>query len=173
MEPIRITVEIGEQDYRSIMYFNLLYRKKWFPLLLAAAVLLSVVQLVRYAVFDALTFSTALPSFTMLFLIAAMLGMTELSIRRFVRAGGLKNSRRDMVIDENGIGAVADEDETPIEPYAWKNFTNAYELKSVFLMFLNIRQAVIIPKKAFTSEELEFVRELLSEKLGKKFEKRA
>lgn len=172
MEPIRVKTDINEQEYRSVVYFNILQRKKWFPIIVVIGLLASLIQVVRFAAFQAIPFSDALPSIMMLILIAGILGFTELSVRRFVSAGGLEASHQEMILDENGIGLVLSDEEDSVSVQEWKNFSGVVEMKALFLLFFNSRQVVILSKRAFTEDQMQAARNLFQEKFGKKFENR-
>lgn len=106
-------------------------------------------------------------------LLALQYGVFEFSVRKFLASDRLMiNNERRVTISEAGIYEEGDKDKNAGE-FLWNVFYHGYVTKKYFYLYINTMQAIILPKRDFTEDQINILQELLREKLKKNFHKRS
>lgn len=160
---------LTKPDYRSAVYFNMLFRKRAFcGLLIAAAALalavpaLGMTGLLRLPVY--LFYGSA----ALLALLALYFIKLELSIRQFIASDKLSvGSIREITVFDDSIVVSGGKGRYRTE-YRWKMFHKGYELRRFFLLYINDQHALILPKRDVPAYDIAPLRGVLRAGLGKK-----
>lgn len=75
------------------------------------------------------------------------------------------------LFDEKGL-TVYDQTASTVSFYAWESIMNLYETKDYFFVLMNKQNAITVPKRAFTPEDLADLAETFRFKLGKRYDVR-
>lgn len=166
---MELTAAVQEKDYREVVYFNVFTKSRWFPWLLGGMGIISAVGLLMSFLFYQLPAALEMLFYAVLGIIVAMFVVTERMIRKFIRQDtNLIGTERTFSIDEERISLKDAFGEGCC--YLWEELFRAYETEELFLFFLNEHQAMILPKRNQSQEDLEKLRSFLKRKLGSRWE---
>jgi len=173
MQPITKTITNDPADFRSVTYFNVFFRRVgYLPLLIifwALSVLLWVLKF-----WSGLQMAPMLlvSSLLMLLLPPALVISTEMKIRKYQKSDNFYfGSSQTYTVDETGITLEGGPAQVSAG-YQWAMFHMAYELKNHFLIYLNESQVIILPKRAYSREEILSLRRCFADHLGSNFQLR-
>lgn len=166
---IRADVIMQPQDYLALTRF-MTYKKNRNGL----ALNIMLVGIIALAIYSDLKISGK-PTIITLVAAAAALGtflIPEVSARKFIKQDtSFLGHEFRYVLDENGVNLLDVENETTAL-HPWAAFLNAYETKDHFFLFLTKQNALLIPKRSMTAEDLADFCELLRYQLDKRYEVR-
>ena len=165
------TVTLG--DFRRATYYALAIRSRT-AFLIAAAFLLAGLCLL-----GATAAGLASTSPLFLFITAASFvwflmtfARAEGSIRTYLRSDGCLIGRKTLfTMEGNRIGIEIPEKRISAKLQA-NRLGVAFEISTVFLLYTNASQVYIVPRRAFTEEELRQIRKMLKEQLPGRFSSR-
>ena len=107
--------------------------------------------------------------------VIAVLGafvLPEITARRFIKKDkSFIGHTMRYVFNDNGIN-VLDEQNGTTALHAWGNIMNMYETAGYFFLFLSRQNAVLIPKRCLSAEDLADFREMLRYHLESRYEVR-
>ncbi|WP_027400359.1 YcxB family protein [Anaerovorax odorimutans] len=170
---IKLDFEIKKEDYKALSNFTLFFRKRWTIFAYVFIFVLALVMMIGRA-----SGKLDMPDWyfyfyvIMIFFIILIFIIQELMIRRVLRTDKVSfHIKRQYIIDENKIQIKGGKENRNSE-YKWDLFYKGYETKKYFLLYVNIQQAFILPKKAMTEEEIIMTEKILKENMGRNFNKR-
>lgn len=165
-------VEITDEDYKSIVYFNTFKKEKRMFFIFACVIIslfLVIVSISRGHIESYLTFSVSL-GVVVLFAIQFML--TQMKIKKFLATKpSMLNIKRIVKISPEHI-SQSGLDSSDDVIYQYTNMRIAYELKEYFLIFTKNGKTLIIPKRFMEPNIIEYTRGVLKGNLGSDFELR-
>ena len=160
---------LTRQDYRSAVYFNMLFRRRVFCCLLTLAIALGLaVAAVGWSGLVQLPAYLFYGSAALLALLAVYFIRLELNVRQLIASEKISvGNIREITVFDDSIVVSASKGRNRNE-YRWQMFSKAYELKHFFLLYLNEQQAIIIPKRDVPAYDVEPMRNVFRAGLGKK-----
>lgn len=173
MNRIKAEYNITLGDFRRATYYALAIRSRT-AFLIAAAFLMAGLCLLGAA-----AAGLASPSPVFLFITAAgvvwflmTFAGTEQNIRAYLRSDGcLIGLKTLFTMDENRIGIEIPEKHIHTRLQA-NRLGVAFEISTLFLLYTDAAQVYIVPRRAFTEEELRQIRKTLKEQLPGRFSTR-
>ncbi|MDF3000114.1 MAG: YcxB-like protein [Bacillota bacterium] len=173
MKEITIKISTTEQDFKSLTFFNTYKKKRGFLLFQILAAICS-----GGAILGRLSGAAEVANWYY-YVCIAFLGLIifqyfvfEASVKKFLRSDHLVvGSERTITISDAGLQEEGGR-ENSSGSYQWEIFYCAYETKKYFYLYLNTMQAIILPKRYFLPEEMDFLRELIQVKMVKRYYKR-
>lgn len=165
---MQLTYQLTVADFRSALcaYRNrspLRNCLRWiaFALLLVAGV--SVVALLILSS-DSRLLSKVWPSFLLVFVwIALLVSMPYFSARHQFRGSPAAHAPITLDVDDSGMRFRSQYSDSTM---AWPTFVRWIEQKNVFACFTSPRIFMVIPKRAFSSEQLGQFRDMLQRNIG-------
>jgi hypothetical protein len=173
MNKINTMTKTTAEDFRTLIFFNMFLKKRLTLYFLIFAGIFSIAAIIA-------KLSGLIPVANWYFYFClAFLGLIllqyllfEYSVKRFLASDKLViDNERSVVIDDSEITAEGGK-ENGAGTYQWDVFFSAYETKKYFYLYINTIQAIILPKRDFSEEEVIVLGKLFKEKLGKRFHKR-
>lgn len=169
MKKIEIESNISISDYRKLVYFNSIGKKKWMSFVFMGALTVCT-AIVIYSAFIAKEFN--LLSNVALFYFA-FLGMSTLVLERNIRKfakekDNLINKKQEITIRDNGI-KVCNFLKKDGENYSWNIVSNAFETKNYIYLYIVNKQIVIIPKNSMITSDLKSIQNILGNKLKERY----
>lgn len=169
MKAIKIKNEIKIKDYRSLVYFNSVMRKKstkyTLSIMSTFCVLCVIYSLINYGNLNVLA---GFASMYLLFILMSMV-MLEFNIKKFAKEkDSLINKEQNITIRDNGI-KVCNYLKPEGENYGWNAISKVYETKKYFFVYTSIGQILITPKSEMSVEELQNLKKLLKLKIADKY----
>lgn len=170
---IIVQLKTTAQDFKSLIFFNMFLKKRIMAFLLPIAAVLSagavigkytgMIEVKDWYFFVCLAF---------LGLIVLQFVLFEYSVKRFLKSDQLVvDNERTVTISETGVTEEGGK-ENSSGIFQWDVFYCVYETKKYFYLYINTMQAVILPKRVFTKEEVIVLENLIKEKMGRNFYKR-
>ncbi len=166
---IRAEAKMEPKDYISLTRFLSYEKSRFSPLI--NTVLIVAVLLGLYADFM-INHEFGLLTVVAILAVVFTYGLPEFTARRFVRTDkSFIGHEFKYLFNEKGINLL-DETAGTTALFAWPTILNLYEMKDHFFVFLSKQNALVIPKRSFSAEDLSDLRELVSYQIGKRFEPR-
>lgn len=171
--PIVTKTKITTKDYRTMVFFHIFLRKRSMLIFMVFAAVLSLA-----AIAGKLTGTIQMADWYF-YVCVAFLGLIvlqycvfEFSVRKFLASDRLMiDNERRVTISDSGIYEEGDKDKNTGE-FLWNVFYHSYETKKYFYLYINTMQAIILPKRDYTPDQVNSIEKLLREKLKKNFHKR-
>lgn len=161
------------KDFKAMAFFNLFLRRRGFLIFLIVGAVCSIAAIIgrlSRAVMMANWYFAVCIAFLGLILLQYIL--FELSVKRFLSSDRLVvDNERTVTISKEGIFEEGGR-ENSTGSYGWDLFYIAYETKQYFFLYINTMQAIVLPKRYFSPQEITFLEMLVKEKMGQKFRKR-
>lgn len=170
-EQIQFKTTIRHRDYRAVAYFNLFQRHRLEPYIVMAIAALAIAILLG-RILPWFHPNTLLFHISWVFLVFLLLvlGVTEFMVHQYIKSDRAAfNSQYTITVSGQGLH-LATQGENSF--YQWKRMFKGFEMKRHFLFFLNISQAVILPKRDMLEEQCLFVRQRAQEGMGNNFRQR-
>lgn len=170
---ITITTKTTAADFKTLTFFNMFLKKRFMLVFLVFALLFSLAAIIaRLGGWIPVADWYFYVCLAFLGLILLQYLLFEFSVKRFLSSDKLvTENERTIVIEESGITAEGGRENGSGE-YKWDMLFNAYETKKYYYLYINTVQAILLPKRDFSEEELPVVAKLIQEKLGRRFRKR-
>ena len=173
MKEITLKISTTAQDFKSLTFFNTYKKKRGVLAFLILAAICS-----GGAIFGRLSGAAEVADWYY-YVCIAFFGLIifqyfvfQASVKKFLRSDHLVvGNERSMTISDSGIQEEGGR-ENSTGFYQWEIFYCAYETKKYFYLYLNTMQAIILPKRCFGPEEIDFTQKLISEKMVKRYFKR-
>ena len=168
---VQISTTIRHRDYRAVAYFNLFQRHRYEPYAVLAVASLAVVILIGKILPwfhpDVRQFHGSWVFLTFLLLVLAI---TEIMVHQYIKADRQAFlCRYEITVSVEGLQVATSGGKAA---YQWRRMFKGFELKRHFLFFLNISQAVILPKRDMDEEQCQFVCQAAQEGMGIHFQQR-
>ena len=166
---IRAEAVMEGRDYLALAHFMTYSKNKNSMMLNLLLLLVAVVGVYAdFMVNGKMTFITIV---AVLAVLVTFL-LPEYSARRFVRTDKkfIGHTFR-YVFNDNGIN-ILDAEAGTTALHAWAAILNMYETAGYFFLFLSRQNAVLIPKRCLSDEDLADFREMLQFQLGSRYENR-
>lgn len=161
---IKLKTTIGKEDYRSIVYFNVFTKTKIRAILFIIISLVVVAELGLH--FAGIRRVEGFPLYFDYFVVLIMILLpieVEFICRRMIKTDKLTlGVEQEITINNEGIICKSVNSQSK---YEWPLMYRGYESKKYFLIFVNIQQAVIIPKRDLQAEEIDRLRGIIDEKI--------
>lgn len=161
---IRIKTTINKEDYRSIVYFNVFTKTKIRAMLFVVIGLIVIAELILH--FAGIRKVEGFPLYFDYLVVLVMILLpieVEFICRRNAKTDKVMlGVEQEIVINNEGI--ICENTSSKVK-YEWPLMHRGYESKKYFLIFVNIQQAVIIPKRDLESLQIEQIRNLIDEKI--------
>ena len=169
MKKIEIDSTVMIKDYRKLVYFNSIGRKKSrkYTLigLLAIAFVYMIYSLAKFKGLDLLA-GAGLGYIAFVGISAIIL---ERNIIKFSKEEDtLIGKGQNIIIRNNGV-KVSNYIKPEGENYAWNVISNAYETKNYIYLYMLNGQIVVIPKNDISDNDLDSLKNIFKEKLEGKF----
>lgn len=161
---IRLKTTINKDDYRAIVYFNVFTKTKIRAILFVIIGLIVIVELGLH--FTGIRRVEGLPLYFdyLVALIIILLPIeVEFICRKMIKTDKLTlGVEQEIIINDeeivcNNINSQG--------RYEWPLMYRGYESNKYFLIFVNIQQAIIIPKRDLQTEEIDQLRTIIDEKI--------
>lgn len=163
-QEIKLKTTIGKEDYRSIVYFNIFTKTKIRAILF---VIISIIVLVELGLH--LSGVRKVEGFELYFDYFIVLIMILLPIeveaicRRMAKTDQVTlGVEQEITINDEGIRCKSINSNSK---YEWPLMYKAYENKKYFLIFVNMQQAVIVPKRDLQGIQIEQLRDMIKHKI--------
>lgn len=168
---IVIKKKIEAKDYRFAIYFNVIFRNRIMPIAMAAAGVLSIMEIVYCALtgFAKNLNYTLLSAVLILGFIGFILYKTEKTAKKAAKkAEEMIGQERSVIFSEKNVTAEGTEkgDYTSME---WDSLSKAYELKQYFIVFFADPKTIVVPKEYMDYDQMRELTKLLQKKAGKNF----
>ena len=170
-EPIRAAVKTSKDDFRELMYFNLLYRRTYMMVAVVLFAVLSCVVIAQGVFFGGQKDLLFLVCLFFLITLVILFVQIEATSKKFGKVGEENAPARDYVIDRDGIKSELPDG--TIGCAQWSLFREAYETERQFFFFASSRQALVIGKRYLGSGDAARLRKLVYESMGKRFKIKA
>lgn len=170
---IRATFKINVPDYRRAVYFGLIKRNKK-AVRIAVCVLLAVFS---YTLF--ILISHAEPVYLILFAAGGYLlwgliqaARQEREIRAYIKnKDSFLGKPFEVSIDDKHMRVRMPENGVD-NTFEIKKLTVVFELSDLFIVYISMKNAFLLPKRALSEEEVILLRKTFASLLGDKFESR-
>lgn len=169
VKKIEIDSTVMIKDYRKLVYFNSIGRKKSrkYTLvgLLTIAFVYLIYSLVKFKGLDLIA-GAGLGYISFIGISAILL---ERNIVKFSKEEDtLIGKSQNVIIRDNGV-KVSNHIKPDGENYAWNVVLNAYETKNYFYLYMTNGQIVVISKSNINDNNLDSLKNIFKEKLEGKF----
>ena len=175
IEKITIRKTVAPEDYRYAIYFNVLFRNRWMPVVLVALVVLSLLEILYCALTGfANNFNyTLLTAILILLFTGFIFYKTETTARKLIRNSyEVMGQNRTVIFSEENV-IVEGQQQGDFAVLDWDTLSKAYELKKYFIVYFTAPKTLTVPKEAMDYDEMRQLTKLLQKKCGKNFINRA
>lgn len=171
MKAIKIKNEIKIKDYRNLVYFNSLVKKKSTRYTLSVMVTFcSLYVLYSLLAYGKLNLISGFAAMYVLFVLMSMV-VLEFNIKKFAKEkDSLINKEQTVIIRDNGL-KVCNYLKPEGENYGWNAISMVYETKRYLFAYTSTGQIIIIPKRELSTDEICRLNELLKLKITDRFVK--
>ncbi len=163
-DEIRLKTIINKEDYRSITYFNIFTKTKLRAAIFVIISLIVVFELILHwmGIRRVEGFELYFDYFVIMVLILLPIEV-EFICRRMAHTDKVAlGVEKEIIINSKGITC---KDCNSKAKYEWPLMYKAYESKKYFLIFVNMQQAVIIPKRDLEEQQTQELREIIKDKI--------
>lgn len=163
-DEIKLKTTIRKEDYRSIVYFNVFTKTKIRAVLFVIISLIVIVELGLHlsGVRRVEGFELYFDYFIVLIMILLPIEI-EVICKRMAKTDKVTlGVEQEITINNEGIICESINSKSK---YEWPLMYKAYENKKYFLIFVNMQQAVIVPKRNLEIQQIEQLRELIKHKI--------
>lgn len=166
MKKIDIKSIVTKKDYRNLVYFNSLGRKKYRKYTLVALLIVSLMGIIySLSVYKGLSLLAGAGAGYVLFVLLSGV-MLERNIKRFAKEeDSLIGKEQTITIRDNGI-KVCNYIKPEGENYAWKSVLNLYETKKYYYIYMSNGQIIVIGKEYISNYDIENLKALFDEKIA-------
>lgn len=163
---VEIKFTVTEKDLRSAMYYPYLvkHRRTLYMFILSTAGSLICFLLARFGVIPDL-FLLYFISIAYFFFLAVVFGRLEQAMRKYLRSTGCIIGREFICNISKEYVRIRMEKEKIDNNFILSKLAGVVDMKDVFLFHLTGDQVNIVPKRAFTPEQLETALAVLKEVL--------
>lgn len=161
---IKFKTTINKEDYRSIVYFNVFTKTKIRALLFILVSLIVITELILHflGLYKVEGFNLYFDYFVVAFIILLPIEV-EFICRRMIKTDKVNiGVEKNITINDEGIICS---DHNSNTKYEWPLMYKAYESNKYFLIFINIQQALIIPKRDLQQNEIKQIRIMINKKI--------
>lgn len=161
------------RDYRIVSYFNNFCIRRFQGIFVVVAWVVSFLAflLEMIGVWD-LTRVTHICCLVVSVCVPMLVLDVELKIGAFRRDHCGKNAvLRKMIFTEEGIRQV-NQGDSESNFMKWDDLMKVFEVKELFLFYLDARRVTVLPKSAVPAEKLKPLREMIREKIGQYYVRR-
>nr|WP_302598331.1 YcxB family protein [uncultured Cellulosilyticum sp.] len=161
---IRLETTINKEDYRSIVYFNIFTKTKIRAAFFIIISLIVVFELVLHlaGIRRVEGFELYFDYFVVVIMILLPIEV-EFICRRMAKTDKMSlGVAQQIVINDEGI---ITQSINSTSKYEWPLMYRAYENKKYFMIFVNIQQAIILPKRDLEKLQVEQTRDMIEKKL--------
>lgn len=165
IEKIIIRKTVSPEDYRKVVYFNVLFRSRLQFALYAVVAVFSVAEIIRSLLTgiggNLITFLLAVLA---LGFIAFIFWKTEKTARRVVReSADLLGQTRTVIFSEENV-VVEGREQGQFDTLEWDTLSKAYELKDYFIVYFTLPKTITIPKSAMDYDKMREMSKMLQKK---------
>ncbi len=170
---IIIQLKTTAQDYKSFVFFNMFRKKKIMTVLMPVAAVLSAAAVIgKYAGMIEVSDWYFYVCLAFLGLIILQVILFEYSVKKFLASDQLVvDNERTATFSESGFTEEGGK-ENSAGSFQWEMFYCVYKTKKYYYLYINTMQAIILPKRAFSQEQIIALEQLIKEKMGRNFYKR-
>ena len=166
---IRAEAKMEPKDYICLTRFLSYEKSRYSPLMNSVLIVAAFLALYADIMMD---HQIGLLTIVAVAAIVITYGLPEWTAHKFVKNDTTFIGHEfKYLFNEMGINLL-DETAQTTALFAWPTILNLYEVEKFFYVFLSKNNAVVIPKRSFTEEDLADLRELMTYQLGKRYEKR-
>ena len=169
MEKVTIQSRMTKEDYKTVVYFGAFGKNRAIKPLMWLAILIGVLQVIMVIrtgrVEYPLTFYSSLVLFA---LIGFSYLIVTMDINRYVNTNRVSvDAIRTITIDDDGITVLQPDLNTA--NIGFDRFSQAFEIKGYFLLYLSNLQAVVLAKRDIKPMDIEGLRNIITRQMGQKF----
>jgi len=173
MENIVVRTKTTAKDYKKLVFFNTFLKKKIMMILTPVAGVISIAAIIGKS-----TGTIEISDWyyyvclALLALIVLQYILYESSVKKFLKSDSLVvENERTVTVSESGIAEEGGIEKSSGE-FQWEVFYQVFETKQYFYLYINTVQAIILPKRDFSGEQIDTLRSLLQANLENRFQKR-
>lgn len=170
-DPIRAAVKTSKDDFRELMYFNLLYRRTYMMVAVVLFAALSCIVIAQGVFFGGQKDILFLVCLFFLVTLVILFVQIELTSKKFGKVGEESAPAREYVIDRDGIKSELPDG--TLGCAQWGLFREAYETERQFFFFASSRQALVVGKRYLGAGDALRLRKLVFDSMGKRFKIKA
>lgn len=172
MKKIELESILNFSDYKSLIYFNFVFKNKLakpiFILTLTICVVSILTPVITSSKFGILSYLSSL----YLFFIAIFYITLELRMKKFSKeSDSLIGKKQRIIIRNNGI-KVSNLIKPKGENYAWNLVNQIYELKKYFYIYINNGVVLVIEKSVLSENDKKYMCQFFKDKVKENYIKR-
>lgn len=164
---------VSEKDYRTIVYFDIFLKNRLFviSLIIGSIIFVTAFILKSFNIIE-LNKYYFYYLFAFIILILGAVLIAEKMIKKFIKSDKVSiGAKQNITINEERIDLRIGTDGS-FSTLKWNTLYKAFEIKKHFIFYINTQQAIIVSKENISSDDLNKLRYLTKEKLGKSFIKK-
>lgn len=162
-QKICIDTKILKQDYRAVVYFNVLVKNRMFLVISVSSIIVSVAVLLQkflgYNVPDFMFYISVLILVCILILILS----TEILIRKYISSDKVSIGTDIQIIVDSEKLVYNKKSTKSTAEYRFDMLYRAYNTKNYFLIFIDYQQAIIIRKSDMNTEDIQKLNDILKQ----------
>ena len=169
---LNFDVTLSKKDYVKYRYFNSFVRRSAFIILSIILIMVITLNVIVYypKIYNpAIIFCSA----GLIIIWAILIARLNISINNYIRTDRIAIGKvQNILINDNGI-VISTEISSYKMEYSWNKVFLAYETKNYIYAYVNLDSAVIIPKSVLSNNDLNNLRKMLNNRVGKNFKSKA
>lgn len=164
---------VSEKDYRTIVYFDIFLKNRIYVVSMILAGILLIAAFILH-IFNMIELNKFYFYYLFIFglLILGGVLLAERMIKVFIKSYrvSIGASQNVQINDKNIQLRIGENEEVSI--FEWNKLYKVYEIRKYFIFYINAQQTIIVSKKNITNEDIDILRNLIKEKMGKLFIKK-
>lgn len=169
---LNFDVKLSKKDYIKYRYFNSFVRRSAFIILSIILIMVITLNLIVYypKIYNPAVIFCCLGLIIVWLILIIRL---NISANNYMKTDRISIGKvQNILIDDNGI-VISTEISSYKMEYSWDKVFVAYETKNYIYAYVNLDSAIIIPKNVLSIGNLNILRIILKQKVGKNFKTKA
>lgn len=167
---IKFINEVTRKDYKKATYFNVYLKNKAVIVIVPLAIIICV-AVIFMSIFNIYSIDKYLiyACITYMAIVAIFVISVEFTINGYIKTDKLIIGKKyTITVNTDEILAESENLESR-SVYKWDTIHKCYKINTMFLIFLNTSQVLVIPKRHLDDEKQNLLSNLMKEKMGNKF----